>query len=175
MEYIGTITGIKSFKGEMFVTDVPVGIEKLEEKSKIGVGYSSKFLKYYTLKSWKYSKKKSTIQFNEIKNEVEAQKLVEQGVFVKKEDIITEEIGLTDEIIGCKVIDYDTGEDLGKIIDVWYLPANDVWLLRMKDGELPLPVIDDVIKEVDLENEIIKVHLIDGLLSIKEPFKDEKK
>ncbi len=175
MEYIGTITGVKGFKGEIFVSDVPVGIENLRTDCKIGVGYSPKFLKYYTVKSWRYSKKKSVLVLNELENEVEAGKLVEQGVFISKDDIVTKEVGLTDEIIGCKVFDVESGEELGKIVDVWYLPANNVWVLRMKDGNLPLPVIDDVIKEVDIENEVIKINLIPGLLSIKEPFENEKK
>lgn len=174
MEYIGTITGIKGFKGEIFVSDVPVGIENLQTNAKIGVGFSPKFLKYYTVKNWRYSKKKSVLGLNEIKSENDANKLIEQGVFIAKEDIVTKEIGLTDEIIGCKVYNIENGEELGKIVDVWYLPANNVWLLRMKDGNLPLPVIDDVIKEVDIENETIKVHLIPGLLSILEPFDNEK-
>jgi 16S rRNA processing protein RimM len=175
MEYIGTITGIKGFKGEIFVSDVPVGIENLKTNAKIGVGFSPKFLKYYTVKTWRYSKKKSVLGLNELKNENDANKLIEQGVFIEKEDIVTKELGLTDEIIGCKVYNIENGEELGKIVDVWYLPANNVWLLRMKNGNLPLPVIDDVIKEVDFENEKIMVNLIPGLLSILEPFDNEKK
>lgn len=173
LEYIGTISGTKGYKGEIVVSDVPVGIENLRKSCKIGIGYSSNFVKFYTLNSWRYNKKKSSLKLEEIKSDADVKNLLEKGVFVKKEDIISEEIGLTDEIIGCKVIDFDSGEELGKIIDVWYLPANDVWLLRMKDGNLPLPVISDVIKEIDLEKELIKVHLIPGLIDIKEPFKNE--
>lgn len=174
LEYIGTIAGSKGFKGEMIISDVPVGIENLKKSCKIGIGYSAKFVKFYTLNAWRYNKKKSSLKLEEIKNENDVKKIMEKGVFVSKSDITTEEIGLTDEIIGCKVFDFESGEELGKIVDVWYLPANNVWLLRMKDGNLPLPVIDDVIKEVDLEKEIIKVHLIPGLIDIIEPFNEKE-
>lgn len=175
LEYIGTISGSKGFKGEMQVSDVPVGIENLRSGCKIAVGYSSKFTKSYTLESWKYGKKKSNLKLVEIKNENDVKAIVERGIFVSKEDIITKELALTDEIIGCNVFDFETGEELGKIVDVWYLPANDVWLLKMKDGNLPLPVIDDVIKNVDIKNEKILVNLIPGLIDILEPFNNEKK
>ena len=175
LEYIGTISGTKGFRGEINVSDVPVGIEKLKDGCKIGIGYSDKFVKYFTLASWSSKKNKATLKLVEIKNEIEVKSNLEKGVFVNKDDILTKEIGLTDEIIGCKVVDYKSGEELGKIVDVWYLPANNVWYMRMKDGHLALPVIDDVIKNVDLENDIIKVNLIPGLIDIKEPFKDEEK
>lgn len=175
LEYIGTISGTKGFKGEINVSDVPVGIDNLKDGCKIGIGYSEKFVKYFTLVSWSSKKNKATLKLLEIKNENDAKVNFEKGIFVSKEDILTKEIGLTDDIVGCKVFDYNTNEELGKIVDVWYLPANNVWYMRMKDGYLALPVIDDVIKSVDLENEVIRVNLIPGLIDIKEPFKDEEK
>jgi ribosomal 30S subunit maturation factor RimM len=33
-------------------------------------------------------------------------------------------------------------------------------------GEIPLPVIDDVIKEVDINNKKIFIDLLDGLIDI---------
>lgn len=172
LEYIGTITGIKGYKGELTVSDVPVGIENLKDNCKVGIGYSSKFVKFYSLQKWKYNKKRSHLILKEIDSEEKAKALGEKGIFVEKNSIYTKEIALTDEIIGCKVFDIHSGEELGKIVDVWYLPGNDVWQMRMSDGLLALPVIDDVIKEVDIENEIIKVNIINGLMSIKEPLKE---
>jgi len=172
LEYIGTITGIKGYKGELTVSDVPVGIENLKDNCKVGIGYSSKFVKFYTLQKWKFNKKRSHLILKEVDSEEKAKALSERGIFVEKDSIYTKEIAFTDEIIGCKVFDIHSGEKLGKIVDVWYLPGNDVWQMRMSDGLLALPVIDDVIKEVDIENEIIRVNIINGLMSIKEPLKE---
>jgi len=46
------------------------------------------------------------------------------------------------------------------------LPANDVWLLRGEFGDVPLPVIEDVIKKVDLVERKIWIEMMDGLLDI---------
>ena len=58
---------------------------------------------------------------------------------------------------------YNSNGSIGKIIEIWELPANDVWLVETEKGNLPLPVIDEVIKEIDIENKVIKIVLIDGL------------
>ena len=43
--------------------------------------------------------------------------------------------------------------------------ANDVYVIRLEDGrELLLPAIKDCIKEVDINNGIMKVNVLDGLL-----------
>ena len=65
----------------------------------------------------------------------------------------------TKELIGLDVIT-DDGRELGKLDDVIQTGANDVYNVN---GIL-LPVIDEVVKKIDLENHKIVVHLIDGLI-----------
>ena len=64
-----------------------------------------------------------------------------------------------EDIIGFDVFD-DKGNKLGKLDDVFNTGANDIYEV----GDILLPAIDDVIKEVDLENKKIIVHLIKGLI-----------
>ena len=47
------------------------------------------------------------------------------------------------------------------------LPANDVWVMRTDKAEIPLPVIDDVIKSVDIEKKEIRIELMDGLMDLE--------
>ena len=63
------------------------------------------------------------------------------------------------DLIGLDVITED-GRELGKLDDVIQTGANDVYNVN---GIL-LPVIDEVVKKIDLENHKIVVHLIDGLI-----------
>ena len=63
------------------------------------------------------------------------------------------------DLIGLDVIT-DDGRELGKLDDVIQTGANDVYNVN---GIL-LPVIDEVVKKIDLENHKIVVHLIDGLI-----------
>jgi 16S rRNA processing protein RimM len=68
------------------------------------------------------------------------------------------------DIVGCEVIT-DDGETLGTVTDILSPGANDVWVVKMAKGkELLLPVIDDVVLDVDVAARKIKVHLMEGLL-----------
>ncbi|CAM5787977.1 ribosome maturation factor RimM [Brevibacillus borstelensis] len=67
------------------------------------------------------------------------------------------------QLVGCLVVT-DTGEDLGKIVDVLQPGANDVWVVKGKRGEILLPYIDDCIKEVDIAGKRVVCHLMEGLL-----------
>ena len=69
-----------------------------------------------------------------------------------------------DQIIGL-VVETLAGEELGKIKEI--IPtngANDVWVVqRIGQKDLLLPVIDDVVKEVDLAAQKVTVDLLEGL------------
>lgn len=67
------------------------------------------------------------------------------------------------QIIGLTVKTVD-GEELGKIEEIMSPGANDVWVVdRPGKDELLLPVIDDVVKKVDLANQQVIVELMEGL------------
>jgi 16S rRNA processing protein RimM len=68
------------------------------------------------------------------------------------------------EIIGCRVVS-DEGEELGVIEEILRPGANDVWVVKTPSRkQLLLPVIDDVVLDVDVESKLVKVHLMEGLL-----------
>jgi 16S rRNA processing protein RimM len=68
------------------------------------------------------------------------------------------------DIVGCAVVT-DEGETLGTITDVLTPGANDVWVVKRAGGkEVLLPVIDDVVLDVDVTGKIVKVHVMEGLL-----------
>lgn len=68
------------------------------------------------------------------------------------------------EIIGCTVLTED-GEELGKISEVLTPGANDVWVVKRKGGkEVLIPYINDIVKEVNVADKIVKIHLMEGLL-----------
>ena len=75
------------------------------------------------------------------------------------EYFITDLIGLT--------VRSDDGETLGTMMDVLETGANDVYVVQMKDGkEILLPAIGDCILDVDLEQGIMTVHILDGLMDL---------
>lgn len=68
-----------------------------------------------------------------------------------------------DEVIGCLVVT-DEGKELGIVDHIYSLPANDVWVVRSPDqGEILLPFIEDVVKEVNVAEKRIVIHWMEGL------------
>jgi 16S rRNA processing protein RimM len=68
------------------------------------------------------------------------------------------------ELLGLSVLD-ESGKPLGKVTEIMQTGANDVYVVTDDAGhEILLPAIADVILDVDLDSEIMKVHLLPGLV-----------
>lgn len=68
------------------------------------------------------------------------------------------------EIIGCKVVT-EEGEELGTVTEILVPGANDVWVVQPAKGkQLLIPVIDEVVLDVDVESKKIIVRLMEGLI-----------
>jgi 16S rRNA processing protein RimM len=68
------------------------------------------------------------------------------------------------EIVGLEVETVD-GEKIGKITEILSPGANDVWVVkRPGKKDALIPYIEDIVKDVDIENGVVKVELMEGLL-----------
>ncbi|MFD0587855.1 ribosome maturation factor RimM [Paenibacillus sp. GCM10027627] len=70
------------------------------------------------------------------------------------------------QIIGCSVVTED-GEALGVISEVLSPGANDVWVVEGPKGkgkQVLLPVIDDVVLTVNVQDKLVTVRLMEGLI-----------
>ena len=63
-----------------------------------------------------------------------------------------------------RVVDEEE-QPVGVLKDVLETGANDVYIITLEDGrELLLPAIKQCILNVDVENNVMKVHILEGLL-----------
>lgn len=70
------------------------------------------------------------------------------------------------EIIGCRVVT-EEGEELGTISEILSPGANDVWVVDRPKGsgkQLLLPVIDEVLINVNTTEKTVTVRLMEGLI-----------
>jgi len=68
------------------------------------------------------------------------------------------------EIIGCAVITQE-GVELGTISEILSPGANDVWVVNRPFGKpILLPVIHDVVLQVDTAAKVVKVDLMEGMI-----------
>jgi 16S rRNA processing protein RimM len=68
------------------------------------------------------------------------------------------------EIIGCTVVT-NTGEEIGTIHEILTPGANDVWVVKGKQGkDILIPYIEQIVNEVDITNKRVVITPMEGLL-----------
>ena len=68
------------------------------------------------------------------------------------------------DLTGCLVVD-EEGKELGILKEVLETGANDVYVVGTPDGkELLFPAIRECIRKVDIQKQLIQVHVMPGLL-----------
>ncbi len=68
------------------------------------------------------------------------------------------------DLIGLNVYT-EEGELLGKVEDIYNNKSNDIYVVKDELGkQILLPGIKEVIKQIDIDNEKIIVHLLNGLI-----------
>ncbi|SDW28291.1 ribosome maturation factor RimM [Paenibacillus sp. CF384] len=85
---------------------------------------------------------------------------------VSKDDLVELEEGeyYQHQIIGCTVVT-DEGAILGSITEILVPGANDVWVVQPPKGkQILIPVIDEVVLDVNVKDKVVKVHLMEGLI-----------
>lgn len=94
----------------------------------------------------------------------EAEKYRNRVLYINRRDVKLEKGRyFIDDLIGCRVFDIDSGDELGTLSDVSQTGANDVWHIKRGDKEYLIPNIPDVVKNVDIDAERIEIKPLGGI------------
>ena len=118
-----------------------------------------------TLTSFRTHKGALIMKFAEIASINEAESYKGKKLYIERDNApLPEGRYFIVDIIGCEVVT-DAGRTLGKVTDVLQAGANDVYTVKAEDGkEYLIPVIDDVVREIDVESKKIIITPLKGLL-----------
>lgn len=162
---IGQIVNTFGIKGMVKVKPFTENIEQFEELEKIYIK-NKNGKKEYKIQEVKYHKQMILIKFEGIENPEEADLLRGSYLLINRKDAKPLEEGTyyIVDLLGLEVYT-DEGVLLGKVDDIFNTGSNDIYVVKDELGkQVLLPGIDDVIKEVDLENKKITVHMLPGLM-----------
>ena len=164
---VGKIINTHGLKGEVKIatwTDSPDVFEDLEYviiKSKKGDIT-------LTITGVKYQKNNIIVKFRELERIEDAEPLKNSVLYAPREMLgdLPEGVYYIADLIGLEVFD-DEGQKIGVIADVFSTGANDVYDIK-REGQknLLLPVIDDVVLDVDIEGGKVTVQIMEGLLDL---------
>lgn len=137
-----------------------------ERLSQIGTLYVGEEHQPLTVRRMRRHMDGMIILFERIAERNDAEKLRGKTVYIHLKDAVPLGDGeyYLFQIEGIRVIT-DTGTELGHLRDVIETGANDVYVVTGEDGrEILLPAISQVILSVDVPEQVMTVHLLDGLL-----------
>ncbi|CDZ99521.1 Ribosome maturation factor RimM [Jeotgalicoccus saudimassiliensis] len=119
-----------------------------------------------TIDSYRTHKNFHMLKFEGVSNMNDILHLKGEDVFIEESD---EDLDLDDneyhvkDIVGLTVINLDDNTELGKISEVMFTGANDVWVIQ-GEREYLIPYIEQVVKTVDIERGIVEITPLEGLL-----------
>lgn len=162
---VGVISNTHGIRGEVKVYPTTDNVRRFDDLKEVILDTGKEQLNLHVT-SVKYFKNMVILKFKEFDNINDIIPYKGMDLLVTRENAIPLEEGeyYIADIIGSKVI---TDEDkiLGTLTDVLQTGANDVYVVKTKDGkEVLLPSIEEYILDRDIENKIVKVHIMKGLL-----------
>lgn len=162
---IGVITQTHGIKGEVKVFPTTDDVKRFKRLEKVTIDSGKK--RFETeIESVKFFKQFVILKFKGFDTIEDIQPYKQAKLLVDREHAVRlrkDEYFVAD-LIGTKVVS-DEGTELGVMTDVIETGANDVYVVKNSEGEeILFPAIKDCVKEVDLENGVITLHVMDGLL-----------
>lgn len=162
---VGAIASVHGIRGEVKVfptTDEPAKFKRLKSV----LLKTEKEEREIALQSARFFKNMVIVKFQGIETPEEAQKYRGATLWIAREQAVPlrENEYYQADLIGLAVVTED-GEEIGTLTDVLETGANDVYEVTLGDGSTALfPAIRECIREVDVKEGRIKVHVMDGLL-----------
>ena len=162
---IGQIVNTSGLKGILKIKPFTDDIKKFSNLKTIYIKTKSG-LTEFKIEQVRYVKNMVMLKLAGIDTVEEAEKY--RNLYIKilrdQEEELEEGSYYVVDILGCKV-NTDTNQELGKVVDVFQTGSNDVYVVKDEQGkQILLPAIKQVIKNVDVKNKIIIVHLLEGLV-----------
>ena len=160
---IGKLRKPHGIRGELtmeILTDFP---ERIKTGSEVFMGNNYKLLH---IRNIRQHNRLLLIAFEEYHSSEEASECRNQFISIRSTELQVLPSGefYHHQLIGLNVYDED-GTLLGEIEKILETGANDVFVIRLKEGnEILLPAIDSTIKRVDLEKDEIYVNILPGIL-----------
>lgn len=162
---IGQIVNTYGIKGYLKIVPYTDDIIRFEKLESIYIEVK-KELKDFIIEDVKYSKNLVLLKLKGIDDINSAEIYKNCYIKIPRSQAVKlpEDSYFIVDLIGLNVYT-DKGEELGNIIDVFSTGANDIYVVKNELGkQVLLPAIGDVIKNVDIKNKKMIVHLIEGLI-----------
>ena len=161
---VGVISSTHGVRGEVKVYPTTDDANRFKKLKKVVLATGREYIDL-EISGVKFFKNQVILKFKGIDNINDIEKYKGKDLLVHREDAVKleENENYVADLIDFKVVT-DEGQVLGCLTEVMETGANDVYVVETEDGkELLLPAIRDCILDVDLDEEVMTVHILPGL------------
>ena len=162
---VGIITSTHGIKGEVKVYPTTDDINRFKKLKHVVLDTKKEKIEL-EIEQVKFFKQYAILKFKGIDDINDIEKYKKMSIYVTRENAVKlkkDEYFIAD-LIGLKVINEDETY-FGELKDVISTGANDVYVIETNEnGEVLIPAIKDCILSVDMEERLMKIHLLKGLI-----------
>ena len=159
---IGKIVRPHGIKGEIKVEPLIVEPEQFQEFSSLSIKRRAENSEWMVVEQARIQGKRIILKLSGIEDRDQAESI--RGLFLqihKKDCPLPKAEEMSTLGLEARTVD---DEQIGTVVDVLNLPAQKVFVIKSRDREILVPDVEAFIKSIDLENGIIVIDPIEGLL-----------
>ena len=159
---LGKVNNTHGLKGEVKFELWCDGIDYIKQLKKVYLDNEGK--QSLTLVGARPQKHIAILKFREIQSVEEAEQLKNKILYCNRDDAtIDEDAYYLADVIGCFVIDADSGKTYGKIVDVMNYGSCDIYDVKTATQHTLVPAIPDIIDQIDTDNGEVRIRPMKGL------------
>ena len=161
---VGTIIKTHGIRGEVKVYPLTDDVSRFNNLKKVILEPDKDNL-VLEICGVKFFKNLVILKFKDFDNINDIEMHVKKGIYVAREEAVDleEDEYFVADLIGLDVIT-DEGKAFGTVKDVLHTGANDVYVIDYDDKEILVPAIKECILDINIDDNLMKIHLMKGLL-----------
>ena len=159
------ISSTHGVRGEVKVFPTTDDVTRFRQLKKVYLDTGREMLPL-EIQNVKFFKQFAILKFKGIDNINDIEKYRGKSLMIDREDAVDldEDEYFIADMIGMKVYTED-GSEFGTLKDVMETGANDVYIIdSLEHGEVLIPAIRECILDVDMDEERMTIHLMEGLV-----------
>ena len=162
---VGVISSTHGVRGEVKVFPTTDDVTRFRQLKKVYLDTGREMLPL-EIQHVKFFKQFAILKVKGIDNINDIEKYRGKSLMIDREDAVDleEDEYFIADMIGMKVCTED-GSEFGTLKDVMETGANDVYIIdSLEHGEVLIPAIRECILDVDMDEERMTIHLMEGLV-----------
>ena len=162
---VGVISSTHGIRGEVKVFPTTDDINRFKDLKDVILDTGKEYMNL-EVQNVKFFKNMAIVKFKGIDDINDIEKYKGKDLLVTRENAIPLEEGeyYIFDVIGSRVVT-DTGVEVGELKEILQTGANDVYVVKTPSGkEVLIPSIEQCILDINVDEKIVTVHLLDGMM-----------